>query len=430
MAANEKQRKFYEFLQRKETTNTLFTVDEVLVETGWKDSTFKSYFAKGQLSEFVSVNGVDQFEASNSLDISFKQFEKKLSQSKHVQSLGHNCKSKLAKALLRKSQDNMLLALELYNRPSLENKIDGFVVLFCIAWEQLLKAKLIERDGEKSIYKKLNKKGIKETISLRDCLDLAFQNENSIKDNITKITDLRDQAVHLLMPEVQGIASRLFQSGVFNYSSIFEEFCEIPFINTENTGMISLVGDFKTPLLSMLKSIYGEAAEEILSLANNLTKSVEETNDLSFAIPLDVTLQFARKDAEGTQIVLTQAEDGMTGLKEALVIEKSVDAERSHRFKQGEAITEINQKLHERYDEEFLNERLPFKKHNRAQLNQNCFQSLIHKLKWKRANNKYHHHLAKANTHIYSDKAVDEIIKKITEDKDYLTSAKASYLNR
>jgi hypothetical protein len=77
------------------------------------------------------------------------------------------------------------------------------------------------------------------------------------------------------MPEIQGIASRLFQSGVFNYSSTFEEFCQVPFINTDNTGMISLVGDFKIPPLSMLKSIYGDAAEDILSLAANLTSSVE-----------------------------------------------------------------------------------------------------------------------------------------------------------
>lgn len=294
----------------------------------------------------------------------------------------------------------------------------------------MLKAKLIERDGEKSIYKKLNKKGIKETISLRDCLELVFPKDNAVKNNITKVTDLRDQAVHLLMPEVQGIASRLFQSGVFNYSSVFESFCEIPFINTENTGMISLVGDFKTPPLSMLKSIYGDAAEEILSLATSLTNSVEKTNDLSFAIPLDVTLQFAKKDAEGTQIILTQAQDGMTGLKEALVIEKPVDAERTHLYRQGEAITEINKKLHEKYDVDFLNERLPSRKDNKAQLNQNCFQALIYKLKWKKANNKYHHFLARAKTHIYSVQAVDEIIKKITEDKTYLSSAKASYVKR
>jgi hypothetical protein len=349
MAPNTRQYKFFEFLKTKEIKNTSFTRGQVLVATGWKESTFKSYLAKGQLSDFVSLNDDGNLEASNTLNISFKQFEKKLSQSKHVQSLGHNCKSKLAKSLLRKSRDNMLLALELYNRPSLENKIDGFVMLFCAAWEQLLKAMIIENTGEKSIYKK-TRAGTKETISLRESLDRVFVQKGKVKDNVLKIVDLRDKAVHLLMPELQGIASRIFQSGIFNYSSKFEEFCEVPFINTSNVGMLSLVGDFKTPPLPMMKSIYGNAATEILELASDLTRAVEESNDVSFAIPLNVTLQFATEGDGGTQIILAKAEDGVPGLQKALTIIKSVDAEKTHPYRHGDAIKQINKSLTDKYD--------------------------------------------------------------------------------
>jgi hypothetical protein len=55
---------------------------------------------------------------------------------------------------------------------------------------------------------------------------------------------------------------------------------------------------------------------------------------------------------------------------------------------------------------------------------------MVHKLKWKQSNNKFHHHLASANTHIYSEHAVDEIIDKITNNKSYLHEAKESYSNR
>ena len=146
MASNEKQLKFFNFLQINENKNKAFSLKQVISSTGWKESTFKSYLSKGQLSEFISEAKEGSFQASNTLNITFKEFEKKLSQSKHVQALGHNFKSKLAKALLRKSKDNMLLAIELYNRPSLENKIDGFVMLFCTSWEQLLKAIIIKKD--------------------------------------------------------------------------------------------------------------------------------------------------------------------------------------------------------------------------------------------------------------------------------------------
>lgn len=51
-------------------------------------------------------------------------------------------------------------------------------MLFCCAWEQLLKAKIIESDGEKFIYSKTKKNGIKQNISLRECLRLVFDGKN------------------------------------------------------------------------------------------------------------------------------------------------------------------------------------------------------------------------------------------------------------
>jgi hypothetical protein len=429
MATNDRQIKFFEFLKAKEKTNKSFTVDEVLNATGWKKATFSAYWAKGQLSDFVSQNDDGDLEASNTLNITFKQFEKKLSQSKHVQSLGHNCKSKLAKALLRKSRDNMLLALELYNRPSLENKLDGFVMLFCAAWEQFLKAKVIEASGEESIYKKQNG-GTRETISLRNTLDIVFAKDDIVKKNVLQIVDLRDKAVHLLMPELQGIASRIFQSGVFNYASEFETFCEIPFINTSNVGMLSLVGDFKTPPLPMMKSVYGSAAAEMLELATDLTKAVEESDDVAFAIPLNVTLQFATKDGKGTQIILAKAEDGVPGLQKALTIIKSVDAEKTHPFRQGEAIKEINKRLLERFDLKTRESCLVARKSNKPTFNPNCFQSLVYKFKWKNANNKFHHFLSTANTHLYSEAAIEHIIESITTKADFLTKSKSDYGKR
>ncbi len=116
----------------------------------------------------------------------------------------------------------MFLALELYNRPSLVNKLDGFVMLFCTAWEQLLKAILIERDGEDSIFVQVGNR--KETLRLRNCFDKYFKNDSLIRKNVESIVTLRDQATHLLFPELQGMASGLFQSGIFNYSKVFEDF--------------------------------------------------------------------------------------------------------------------------------------------------------------------------------------------------------------
>lgn len=231
------------------------------------------------------------------------------------------------------------------------------------------------------------------------------------------------------MPEIQGIVSRIFQSGVLNFSSKFEEFTEIPFINSSHTGMISLVGDFKTPPISMLKSIYGQTADEIVDLVESLTKTVEEFDDIEFAISLNVKLVFAKDNAEGGQIVLTKAEDGMTGLKKALVIEKAVDADKSHPHLQKDAIKEINKRLYTKFEINKLENFLVFEKEEIPAIGSNCFQSLLYKLGCKSSNNMYLH-IKKPSMHKYSDAALDEMIKKLTTIDGYLIQARKSYSTR
>lgn len=419
----------FSFLREKETTGKKFLLDEILTATGWKPATFRTYWIKGQLADFISETSDGSYEASNCQSINEIEFAKLLSQSKHRRGLGHNCQSKLAKALLSKSKDNMLLALELYNRPSLENRMDAFVMCFCTAWEQFLKAILIEKNGEKSIFRSSSKRGLKETISLRECLEKIYPATSVVRKNIEQIAFFRDQAVHLLMPEIQGIISRIFQSGVLNYTSKFEEFTEVSFLNNSHAGMISLVGEFKSPPLSVMRSTYGEIADDILELANELETDVKNSNDIEFAIPLNVKLVFATNNDDGTIITLARAEDGIEGLKKALVIEKPTDRNKTHPFLQKDAITEINSLLHSRFTDEKLSKHLTCRdKHTKKPvINRNCFEAVIQKNNWKNNNNKYHYKNINPEYHYYSLDLVEEFIKRIIEQESYLKNAKDSY---
>lgn len=425
------QQRFFEFLQKKQKQTKHFSKKEVIEATGWKPNTFNTYFGKGQITQFVTLVAEDAYEAINTLDISFTEFKKRLSQSKHFQELGHKCKSNLAKALLKKSRDNMMLALELYNRPSLENKLDGFVMLFSTSWEQLLKAIIIEKDGEDSIYKSTRKKGFKETISLRDCLNKLFKENAQVRKNIERIADWRDNAVHLLMPELQGLASRIFQSGVLNYSSQFEKFSETTFLNSQHSGMLSLVGDFKLPPASLLKTYYGNAADEILELARATEEAITNSNDIEFAIPINVSLVYA-KDGETIIATANGKSADLQNLRNALIVNKTVNPEESHPLTQSAAINEIKKGLKEKFDDKKLSRCLvsQCKKTGDMTFNTNCFQSCLHKLKWKKDNNDYHYYQSLANKHIFSHEAVSEIIKRITNDEDFLAQAKKNFNNK
>lgn len=421
-------------LQDKEARGQPITKEEILEETQWKEVTFKTYLNKGQLSDFLSKTKDNYFDVSNSLKLTAPEFTKMLSQSKHRRGLGHNCNSKLAKALLRKSRDNMMLALELYNRPSLENRMDGFVLCFCIAWEQLLKAILIEKDGENSIFKEgKNKRKVRETISLRECLKRIYKPSAIARMNVEKIAFFRDEAVHLLMPEVQGIMSRVFQSGVMNYSTEFYDFTEQSFIASNHSGMLSLVGDLAEPSVAVLQGNYGEkVGGEILNLVLDLTEEAQSINNIQFAIPLDVKLVFSRKDDEGNTITLAKAEDGIEGLKKAIVLEKPARREKTHPYRETDAITEINKRLKDRYTQQDLTRSLiaSDKETKVPKINSHCFRAVVSKLNWKNSQNRFHYKNVDPTYHYYSDFAVDEFIQKVMNIDGYLKKAREDYSKR
>ncbi|KKO47979.1 hypothetical protein VT06_13880 [Arsukibacterium sp. MJ3] len=429
MAGRQSQHQFFNFLQHAERTGKSFTRDTLIGASGWKASTFATYYIKGQITQFVTETTDGAFQAINTLDLSFVEFQKRLSQSKHFQELGHKCKSQLAKALLKKARDNMMLALELYNRPSLENKLDGFVLLFCTAWEQLAKARLIERDGEDSIFEAANKKGIRHTVSLRVCLARLYNEKDLVRRNIEIVTDWRDQAVHLLMPELQAIASRIFQSGVLNFSSEFESFAQVPFLAVQHTGMMTIVGDFKLPAMSMLKTQYGSAAQEILELAADIQREVEQADDMAFAIPLKVHLVFAHGEGDA-QVVLTKATgtaNDLSDLRQRLtVIEKPVDLDKSHPHSLKKLQLLVNNQLIDERDVQKLEKCIPgrSKKTGKPELNTHCIQASIARLGWRNSNNTYHHHAKFADRHQYSDGAVSELVRRITQEDDFVAKAK------
>ena len=434
MARTQKQKALLALLQNKEADAKPVTTVEILETTGWKPATFETYFAKGQLSEYLSKTDDGFFTVSNTIGLEPGTFSRKFSQSKHRRELGHNCKSRLAKALLKKSRDNMILALELYNRPSLENRLDSFVLCFCTAWEQLLKSILIERDGEKSIFQsKSGSDGIRKTISLRDCLTRYFDSNNLIRKNIETISFYRDQAVHLLMPEMQGSISRIFQSGVMNYSKTFNDFSQQTFIPSSHAGMLSLIGEISSPSNATIIAKYGDkVGDELISLMNSLKEEMKKVDDIEFAIPMNVKLEFTKKDDKGKTVILSRAESGMEGLAKAIVIEKPVDRSKTHPYRTRDAVKEINRQIGDKYDDEFLREHLKYRAvpDGKTKINDYDFRSVAFKLGWKNSNNAEHYLHKNPENHYYSDTAIEKFMSKTLSNKDYLENARNSYSKR
>ena len=292
----------------------------------------------------------------------------------------------------------------------------------------------MERDGEQSIFQsKAKPDGIRETVSLRECVNRYFKSHSGVRKNIERITYYRDQAVHLLMPEVQGIMSRIFQSGVMNYGKVFHEFSEQPFLPSSHAGMLSIVGDLGRPSNATIIAKYGQnAGKELISILESLRTEAEQANNIEFAIPLNIKLVFATSDDEGNTVTLSKAEAGMEGLANAIVVEKPVDRSRTHPFRTNDAVKEINRRLRERSDSDLLREHLKCSSSLlvRTKINEFDFRAVATKLKWRNSDNAEHYLHKNPETHYYSDSALEIFIDRVLSNKGYLENARTSYSNR
>lgn len=128
--------------------------------------------------------------------------------------------NQLSNRLIEKSQEQFLLAVELYNRPTIKYHAESCAMLLCQAWELMLKAAIINRDGEQAIYYKDNTR----TISLEDCIKRIFTNaKDPLRHNMQKIVALRNTSTHLIIEEHEFIYGAILQSCVENYADKLQE---------------------------------------------------------------------------------------------------------------------------------------------------------------------------------------------------------------
>lgn len=116
--------------------------------------------------------------------------------------------------LIRKAQEAFLLAIELYNRPTIQYHVEGCSFFLCNAWELMLKAHIIERYGIGEIYYPGNTR----TLSLEDCLKKVFTNsKDPLRRNMDKLIDVRNTSAHFVVPEYESFYGPILQASVENF---------------------------------------------------------------------------------------------------------------------------------------------------------------------------------------------------------------------
>ena len=296
---------------------------------------------------------------------------------------------------MQKSQEAFLLGLELYNKPTISYRAESFSLFFSNAWELMLKAYLFEKSGgkRKSIFKKKQRNKKRQSISLDDSLSRIFVNINDpVRRNVEYISEIRNEAVHLIIQELYPFFSRAFQAGVNNYINYINEWFKIDINEMLNPGLISLISDRDhVSKTNLIKRKYTK--EDFKSI----TEWIDKYNDLqrlgdNAALSIHYKLAIV-KNPKKADIVISS---GKTG-KNAFVIEKTKDPDLTHPYNRKKAIEIIISRI---------SRSLIF---NQYDFEAYCFIRGI-----KKANNDCFYRGRYAGSGQFSEKFLDELVQSIS----------------
>lgn len=218
----------------------------------------------------------------------------------------------LLNKMLEKSKEAFLLAIEIYNKPTIKYRLEGFSFFICNAWELLLKAYIIKNNGENNIYYK-NKPH--RTISLSDCIKKVFTNEKDpIRKNLEIILDLRNTSTHFIIKEMEPIYLPFLQANTLNYSQKLFDFFGEDITKNIDTSFLSLVANDNNLNDTEILSVYGnEIFEKYKKLETEATSLLENENNSKLAININLNLKVVKniKDANLTFAVSKDAKDAV-----------------------------------------------------------------------------------------------------------------------
>lgn len=241
--------------------------------------------------------------------------------------------------LIEKSKEAFVMAVEIYNKPSIKYRIEEFSFFICNAWELMLKAHLIKKSGIESIYYKDN---TERTITLENCLQKIFTNEKTpLRRNLMKIIELRNTSTHFVTEEYEMVYIPLFQACVLNFVEKMQEFHGVDMTEVVPQNFLTLAISMKALDENEIRAKYPEEiAKKLIDTHNQLEPMIAENNQ-SFAIKIEHLHYITKDKSKATSFVYVD-KDAEAGVK---IIKELKDPNNTHKYTMKNAIKEINRRL-------------------------------------------------------------------------------------
>lgn len=241
--------------------------------------------------------------------------------------------------LIDKAKEAFVMAIEIYNKPSIKYRLEGFSFFICNAWELMLKAQMINKYGEDSIYypDKPNR-----TISLENCVQKIFTNEKApLRKNLEKVIELRNTSTHFITEEYEAVYIPLLQACVFNFVDKMMEFHNVDMTQIIPENFITLSVRLKSLNETEIRGKYTEqVAEKLIAVQNTLEPMIEENNN-SFAIKVE-HFHYATKDRSKATELYYIDKNASEGVR---IIREMKNPNDTHKYNAKACIREINKRI-------------------------------------------------------------------------------------
>lgn len=233
----------------------------------------------------------------------------------------------LIENMLEKSEEAFLMAIEVYNKPTIKYRLEGFAFFICNAWELLLKAKML-KDGTSIYFKdKPNR-----TISLSNCVSHVFTNDKDpIRKNLDIIIGLRNTSTHFIIKEMDSIYLPFMQSNVLNYSQKLFDFFKRDITEKINSSFMSLVINNEEISEEQILSRYGDnILKKYHKLKTDTTQIINDNSNEKLAIRIDLNVKIV-KDKDEAKTTFRIAKDGEEPIR---IIKELKDTNLTHCYNQ------------------------------------------------------------------------------------------------
>ncbi|MBS5799090.1 MAG: DUF3644 domain-containing protein [Clostridiales bacterium] len=245
----------------------------------------------------------------------------------------------IVEKLIEKSKEAFIMAIEIYNKPTIHYRIEGFSFFICNAWELMLKAHMINKFGYPSIYYKDNPN---RTITLEKCIEQIFTNNKApLRLNLEKIIDLRNTSTHFITEEYEMVYIPLFQSCVFNFNEKMSEFHNVDMTELIPQNFLTLSVSMKSLDVNEIRAKYPiELADKLINTNSTITEMISENNQ-GFAIRVEHYHYLTKDKNKATSHVYIDK----NAATPATIIKELKDPNDTHKYTAKNCIKEINKRL-------------------------------------------------------------------------------------